>query len=38
MQIDEALLQKNVNVNLMAPFYLAQAAQPLMKKQGGGAF
>lgn len=36
MQIDEALLQKTLSVNLMAPFYLAQAAQPLMKKQGGG--
>lgn len=36
MQIDEPLLQRTLSVNLMAPFYLTQAAQPLMKKQGGG--
>ncbi|HEF8773125.1 SDR family oxidoreductase [Providencia manganoxydans] len=36
MQIDEPLLQKTLSVNLIAPFYLTQAAQPLMKKQGGG--
>ncbi|AFH93631.1 TPA: SDR family oxidoreductase [Providencia stuartii] len=36
MQIDEALLQQTLSVNLMAPFYLAQAAQPIMKRQGRG--
>jgi 3-oxoacyl-[acyl-carrier protein] reductase len=35
-QIDAELLQRTLSVNLMAPFFLAQAALPWMKRQGGG--
>ncbi|TQI78648.1 3-oxoacyl-[acyl-carrier protein] reductase [Serratia fonticola] len=35
-QIDAALLQRTLSVNLMAPFFLAQAAVPWMKRQGNG--
>lgn len=35
-QIDAPLLQRTLSVNLMAPFFLAQAALPWMRKQGGG--
>ncbi|CAI0908436.1 Diacetyl reductase [(S)-acetoin forming] [Serratia entomophila] len=34
--IDTALLQRTLSVNLMAPFFLAQAALPWMRRQGGG--
>jgi 3-oxoacyl-[acyl-carrier protein] reductase len=35
-QIDAELLQRTLSVNLMAPFFLTQAALPWMKRQGGG--
>ncbi|MBS0976453.1 SDR family oxidoreductase, partial [Serratia rubidaea] len=35
-EIDRALLQRTLSVNLMAPFHLAQAALPWMRRQGGG--
>lgn len=35
-QIDADLLQRTLSVNLMAPFFLAQAALPWMRRQGGG--
>lgn len=35
-QIDVGLLQRTLSINLMAPFFLAQAALPWMKRQGGG--
>lgn len=34
--IDAALLQRTLSVNLMAPFFLAQAALPWMRRRGGG--
>lgn len=34
--IDAALLQRTLSVNLMAPFFLAQAALPWMRHRGGG--
>ncbi|HEI8866703.1 TPA: SDR family oxidoreductase [Serratia odorifera] len=34
--IDAELLQRTLSVNLMAPFFLAQAALPWMRRQGGG--
>ncbi|MGQ1885748.1 SDR family oxidoreductase [Serratia marcescens] len=34
--IDAALLQRTLSVNLMAPFFLAQAALPWMRRAGGG--
>lgn len=34
--IDAPLLQRTLSVNLMAPFFLSQAARPWMQKQGGG--
>ncbi|MGN2497645.1 SDR family oxidoreductase [Serratia marcescens] len=34
--IDAALLQRTLSVNLMAPFFLAQAALPWMRRWGGG--
>jgi 3-oxoacyl-[acyl-carrier protein] reductase len=33
--IDAPLLQRTLSVNLMAPFFLAQAALPWMRRQGG---
>jgi 3-oxoacyl-[acyl-carrier protein] reductase len=33
--IDAALLQRTLSVNLMAPFFLAQAALPWMRRAGG---
>jgi 3-oxoacyl-[acyl-carrier protein] reductase len=35
-EIDAVLLQRTLSVNLMAPFFLAQAAQAWMQRQGGG--
>lgn len=35
-EIDAVLLQRTLSVNLMAPFFLAQAALPWMQRQGGG--
>ncbi|CAI1689831.1 Diacetyl reductase [(S)-acetoin forming] [Serratia proteamaculans] len=35
-EIDVVLLQRTLSVNLMAPFFLAQAALPWMQRQGGG--
>jgi 3-oxoacyl-[acyl-carrier protein] reductase len=35
-EIDAVLLQRTLSVNLMAPFFLAQAAQAWMQHQGGG--
>lgn len=37
-EIDAVLLQRTLSVNLMAPFFLAQAALPWMQRQGGAAF
>ncbi|PNU38507.1 SDR family oxidoreductase [Serratia marcescens] len=34
--IDAALLQRTLSVNLMAPFFLAQAVLPWMRRRGGG--
>ncbi|MNG56569.1 Diacetyl reductase [(S)-acetoin forming] [compost metagenome] len=34
-EIDAVLLQRTLSVNLMAPFFLAQAALPWMRRQGG---
>ncbi|CAI2526404.1 SDR family oxidoreductase [Serratia liquefaciens] len=35
-EIDAVLLQRTLSVNLMALFFLAQAALPWMQRQGGG--
>lgn len=34
--IDDAILQKTLSVNLMAPFFLSQSALPWMRKQHSG--